>query len=155
MSRPSRAAFNAHPLVRRLSGEVIWLMLEEQGVPDAEIQAFMERWEKPMFTALHALDRLTAPGARGGIRILVPDAGAACARCAALDGLVVPAGHPSLAGLCPPFALDCPARAELLEPGHPDFARAMERALSPDDPGPASPHGDLLCGLGSGSDWPI
>jgi len=153
MSRPSRAAFNAHPLIRRLSGEVVWLLLEERGVPDAEIQAFMERWETPTFSSLRALERLLAPGAQGGLRILIRGAGntAACPRCAALDGLIVPAGHPSLVALCPPYAVNCPARAEFLEPGDP----TLERALAPHDPGPASPHGELLCPQPPpGVDWP-
>ncbi len=143
------ATLEAHPLLRRLSGQAIWLLLEERGVGEEAIGEFLDRWNARRAEALEALDRLLDPnGAAAGMRIVVPEG--ACPDCAPA-GLVVPAGHPFLAALCPPYALDCPARAEVLETGHPDLARA----LAPDDPGPASPHGHLLCPHApAGGDWP-
>lgn len=149
---PSPAALlEAHPTLRRLSGQVVWCLFEDAESPAAHAQAFLDRYEAvkaatlPLVAvALAAEARKPAPendtaDAAPWVRIRVDGPGPACAACMALDGRCLRLDGPGALAFLPPFALGCPARAERL-PGAPGPGAPLVDRAAP------SPHGRLVCG---------
>lgn len=146
MNATPAALLEAHPTLRRLSGQVVWCLFEDAETPAAHAQAFLDRYEATKAEALPLLAAaLAAPGAPGGedaapwVRIRVDGPGPACAACAALDGRCLRLDGPGALAFLPPFALGCPARAERL-PGAPGPGAPLVDRAAP------SPHGRLVCG---------
>lgn len=110
---PAAHLLDRHPVLRRLSGQVIWRLLEEEGLPETRIALALESFEAAK--AAH-LDLLR-----------LDPAGPACAACAALRHGLLPAGHPDLAQIIPPYGLGCGLAACL----------AAEADLAGLDPAPA------------------
>lgn len=107
---------DSHPLLARLTGQVVWNLAEEAGADEQECSAFMDHYAAWRERALAVLERLhEAPG--GGLRIVVPesDRNGACPECLALHGVVIPGTHPDLAAWLPPFSIGCHCRAEFVE----------------------------------------
>lgn len=110
-----------HPLYSRITGQVIWLLFEENDARPDDIDAFMDlflkRKQRDLETMQVLLDNpamylqvqlqdipcLQKTHATNLNKTLPPP----CLRCAALDGHVLPASHPDLISLMPPFALGC------------------------------------------------
>lgn len=146
MNATPAALLEAHPTLRRLSGQVVWCLFEDAETPAAHAQAFLDRYEATKAEALPLLAAaLAAPDTPGGkdaapwVRIRVDGPGPACAACAALDGRLLHLDGPGALAFLPPFALGCPARAERL-PGAPGPGAPLVDRAAP------SPHGRLLCG---------
>ncbi|NJB67641.1 hypothetical protein GGQ74_001281 [Desulfobaculum xiamenense] len=111
------AIIESHPLVRRLSGQIIWCMFEEYDAAPEDIQAFLDLYDAERARALSAVSRIVAPTAddnTGGIMIRLRDTGHVCPFCEALNGRFLPVGHPELLHFLPPFGLGCAAYAEVL-----------------------------------------
>jgi len=146
MSATPAALLEAHPTLRRLSGQVVWCLFEDAETPAAHAQAFLDRYEAAKAEALPLVAAaLAAPDAPGGegaapwVRIRVDGPGQPCAACAALDGQCLRLDGPGALAFLPPFALGCPARAERL-PGAPAPGAPLVDRAAP------SPHGKLACG---------
>lgn len=146
MSATPAALLEAHPTLRRLSGQVVWCMFEEADSPAAHAQAFLDRYEAvkagvlPLVAAaLEAGEPGRAEDAAPWVRLRVDGPGTPCAACAALDGRCLRLDGPGALAFLPPFALGCLARAERL-PGAPRPGEPLVDRASP------SPHGRLLCG---------
>ena len=110
---------NAHPLFSRLSGQVLWVLMEEHGVSEADIDAFMDhamQWRESHLTVMH--DLLEHPEQYMQITIDtvegLPQEQHACATCENLRGKVLPASHPDLIAMLPPYSLGCRARARMI-----------------------------------------
>ncbi|MEG6506986.1 hypothetical protein [Nitratidesulfovibrio sp. 1201_IL3209] len=107
---------DSHPLLARLTGQVVWNLAEEAGADDGECSLFMDHYVAWRGAALGVLERLRdAPG--GGLRLVVDDEdrAGACPECVALHGVVLPGTHPDLAAWLPPFSIGCHCRAEYVE----------------------------------------
>lgn len=144
MSAPA-ALLERHPLLRRLSGQAVWRLLEEGGAPEQRITAFLDRFEQAKAAVLDILRRAADPAeraARPWVLLRLAPGAAACDRCRNLHHVLAPATHPDLPRLLPPFGLGCGLRAGL--------AGAAELAAL--DPAPAplaeslAPEHALLCG---------
>lgn len=140
------ALVDCHPLLRRLSGQVIWCMFEEYEADPADIDAFLQWYEARRAEALSLIARVQDPVPSGDIaalRIDVQNTPNTCDFCAALSGKYIDASDPDLPNLMPPYGLGCAARAVAVTPE--DAA-----ALDPADriTGEITPPCNLLCG-----DW--
>lgn len=128
-----------HPLFRRLSGEIVWLMFEEHDADPGDIQAYMD--------GLHGLLGRTTELIEAALsgeplmaRIVAEGAAPRCAACAALVGRCIDLSRDDALSLLPPYALGCPLRAEIASSaGH-----CGADCIGPED----APHGELVCG-----DW--
>ena len=128
-----------HPLFRRLSGEIVWLMFEEHDADPDDIQAYMDDLHgllgrtKELIEAALSGEPLMA-------RIVAEGAAPRCAACAALVGRSIDLSRDDALKLLPPYALGCPLRAEIT----PAAGHAEVDCIGPGD----APHGELVCG-----DW--
>lgn len=107
---------DSHPLLARLTGQVVWNLAEEAGADDDECGLFMDHYAAWRGAALAVLERLRdAPG--GGLRLVMDDGdrAGACPECVALHGVVLAGTHPDLAAWLPPFSIGCHCRAEYVE----------------------------------------
>lgn len=139
---PQSALIEAHPTLRRLSGQVIWCMFEEADAALEDIQSFLDRYEaiKAHTTALvaKALDPAHAPL----VRLTVSGPGPSCASCQRLHGTVLRLDGPEAVRFLPPFALGCRIEAE-------SVAQQDEAALAHlprVDRQQSAPPCDLVCG---------
>jgi hypothetical protein len=125
-----------HPLYSRLTGQVIWLLFEENDARQEDIDAFMDlvlqRKERELDTMRALLENPAlylrvelqdVPCLSGNIQsrdelsgdMLPPGSPCgiqtalppACSCCAALHGHVLPASHPQLLRYMPPYGLGC------------------------------------------------
>lgn len=131
-----------HPLLRRLSGQIVWLMFEEHEAALDDIQAFLDGLQ-PVLRDAAELIAISLSGEQRYARIKVAGAKVPCARCAAMAEKVIALHREGAERLLPPYGLGCPLRAELIP-------SAQEPPGSDEllDPADGSPHGELLCG-----DW--
>jgi len=126
-----------HPVLRRLSGQVIFRMLEEEGLPEARIGAALDCFEAAKAAHLELLRRAADPAeraARPWVLLRLDPAGPAepaCAKCAALRHALIPADRPDLAELLPPYGLGCGLAATLASDA--DLA-GLDPAPAPLDP---------------------
>lgn len=131
---PAAHLLDRHPVLRRLSGQAIWRLLEEEGLPEARIALALESFEAAKAAHLDLLRRAADPAqraARPWVLLRLDPAGPACAACAALRHGLLPAGHPDLAALVPPYGLGCGLAASLA--GDADLA-GLDPAPAPLDP---------------------
>jgi hypothetical protein len=129
-----------HPLFRRLSGQVVWLLFEERGVPEAEIQAFSDLYEAEK---RRSLELLAAALDRGDYTHLLLEKARQeeiCRYCASAADSVIPLDDPELPSMFPPYGLGCAIRPRLLTLR--EFS-ALERPLPAPRTGPPD---KLLCG---------
>lgn len=104
-----------HPLFKRLSGQVIWALLEEAELDPDAIDAFMDRFEKLRAETLSLLDELDNEG--GALEIVARNATCpACESCASLVGRCIPGDVPAPYSLMPPYGLGCRLTARHLPP---------------------------------------
>ncbi len=105
-----------HPMFRRLSGQVIWGLLEENDATQEECGLFMDTFYERFQTMVGALAR-TASHPSGFIRITAGpahdalsahgDACQGCAGCETLAGTIYPASMPHLIAHLPPYSIGC------------------------------------------------
>ncbi|WP_461209165.1 hypothetical protein [Desulfocurvus sp. DL9XJH121] len=136
-----RRLLDLHPLFRRLSGEVIWLMFEEHDADPEAIQAFMDRLGGVLGRTTELIEAALS-GEDVYARVTVREGRTPCETCARLAGRIIPLGREGAESLLPPYALGCPLGAEIVAPGADTPPPGPE--LLPGD----APHGRLVCG-----DW--
>lgn len=135
-----------HPLIRRLSGQVIWCMFEEYEADPDDIQTFLDTYEETKAHTLALIARIQDPvpdSDLAAIRIDVEDTGSTCEFCKSLHGKYFRTTHANAASLVPPFGLGCAAKATPISPEE-LAALAPEDELSED----IAPPCNLICG-----DW--
>ncbi|SIN69723.1 hypothetical protein [Halodesulfovibrio marinisediminis] len=137
---------NLHPLFTRLSGQVIWLLMEENEASPEDLNAFMDNvmaWRSNHLQTMRNLiedkklymqitvDRIED----------IPEDQEACTTCESLCGKIIPASHPDLIAMLPPYSLGCRCRGEIITeselPESPDF-------LTPED----CPKHSFMCSSG-------
>lgn len=128
-----------HPLFRRLSGEIVWLMFEEHDADPDDIQAFMDNLHSLLGRTTELIETVLA-GEQLQARIVSEGAEPRCEACARLMGRAIDLDREDALTLLPPYGLGCPLRAEVIPPGAPAATDIVQ-------PGEA-PHGELVCG-----DW--
>lgn len=122
-----------HPMFRRLSGQVIWALLEENDATQDECGLFMDSFYERFQNMVRVLAR-TQSHPNGFIRItagqahekLMRDAKqgcASCTACASLAGTIYPASMPQLIEHLPPYSLGCSLGIE--------FLKALPEVLEP------------------------
>ncbi len=136
---PPARLVEAHPTLRRLTGQVVWCLLEESEAAPEDQRAFMDRYEAARAEALPLVAAALDPQRAPWVRIVADGPGPGCERCGALDGLVLRLDGPQALAWLPPWGLGCRARALPLdgEPGPDD--RPVDRDQDP-------PRSRLLCG---------
>lgn len=143
---------NLHPLFTRLSGQVVWLLMEEHEASDEDLNAFMDsvmEWRTEHLKTMRALieDRsLYLEITIDHIEHLA-DKQQACATCQKLRGKIIAASHPDFIRMLPPYSLGCRCRGKILTatelPENPEF-------LSPED----CPKHSFMCPTGWFLDYP-
>ena len=134
-----KALRNLHPLYKRLSGESVWVFLEELGLDEAQCERFMDAFFRQMDHILSSMQVLEEQP-QLSVRIM-GTAEACCAHCAACTGrLLRAAGDPSCIALLPPYGIGCPLGLELV-----DGSDAPEMAAPA--PQPVEDHSVLCAGL--------
>lgn len=137
---------NLHPLFTRLSGQVIWLLMEEHDASSEDLNAFMDNvmaWRASHLQTMRSLledkklymqitvDRIGD----------IPKDQEACKTCEKLSGKIVSASHPDLIAMLPPYSLGCRCRGKVITeeelPDSPDF-------LMPED----CPRHSFMCPTG-------
>jgi hypothetical protein len=132
-----------HPLYRRLSGQVIWLMFEEHEAPEKHIGAFLERYERLKRENLELLAlALETPSEFTHLLLEPARTGHICSKCAAVSGAAVELNRIDPARRFPPFGLGCALRPKLLTMD--EFERMDLAATNPAETD--FPEHKLLCG---------
>lgn len=119
MSSDYKQLADAHPLFTRLSGQVIWLLMEENDADEADINAYMDNVMQWRESHLDTMRELLDNSEKYMTIIIDPIDGLtedqhACATCEKLKGKIVPASHPDLIKMLPPYSLGCRARAKVI-----------------------------------------
>lgn len=126
---------NRHPLYKRLSGESVWVFLEELGLDEAQCELFMDAFFRQMDHILACMDALESDPHRA-MRI-TGNAEACCTACAACAGRrLLPDSDPGYGDLLPPFGIGCPL---LLQPEDEGTA-PLQQGEVPALPRAHSPH---------------
>jgi hypothetical protein len=108
-----------HPVLRRLSGQIIWNLFEEYEVAPEAIDAFLRLYEE---TRRHVADTLRMADAKKApnscVIVQLSRRHNLCPACTAMEGIHIPLEHPHLAELLPPYGLGCAAfiRPEVVPP---------------------------------------
>jgi hypothetical protein len=138
-----KTVLEMHPLYRRLSGQVIWLLFEEREAPEARINAFLERYEAQKRRNLELMAQAMSGGGGSGpshLLFCLDREHDVCGPCRALAGKAMPLGSPDMARWFPPFGLGCAISPGLLSlADHEDLNPAPVDAAVPPEPG-------LVCG---------
>lgn len=103
-----------HPLFNRLSGQVIWTLLEDNDATPEEADLFMTRYFAWRDAVLDTMQRMYA-NPRGFVVLRTQDCGRACPKCARLDGHYFSAAMPDLADHLPPFSIGCRCLPEYVD----------------------------------------
>ena len=103
-SGKSKELRNKHALYKRMSGEVVWLLLEENGYDADFCDTFMNQVFADMHHTLNVMNELEDNPAK---YLAFEVAEKACKKCACLAGKVVPATDPLWVSCLPPFGVGC------------------------------------------------
>jgi len=120
---------DTHPLFNRLTGQVVWMLFEEHGVPLEDIEGFMLRFAEMKAQTASLLRSLRA-GPQLWMQLFVPQdiqGVELCEDCLALAGKAIHASHPALIDFVPPFSLGCRLQTRLLDSS--DFQRLNSPVL--------------------------
>jgi len=128
-----------HPLLRRLSGQIIWLMFEEHDIDPDVIQAFLDSMQPVLHGSAEIIEAAMS-GEELYARIVTQGERIPCEACSRMVGKAIALGNQGAEALLPPYGLGCPLRAEIIPPGQEPAAGEI---LAPDA---ATPHGHLICG---------
>ena len=109
-----KALRNQHPLYKRLSGESVWVFLEELGLDEAQCELFMDAFFRQMDHILYCMNALEGhPHLTGRI---VSKATTCCPACAASTGLLLhPENDAAYVDRLPPFGIGCPLLLQIGE----------------------------------------
>lgn len=136
----AKELMSRHPLFKRLTGQVVWTLLEEAGLDPDAIDAFMSRFEKLRAETLDLLDELDNEG--GALEITEHSTiCASCESCAGLVGHCIPGDVPDPIRLMPPYGLGCRLTARHLQPATLLANTEARLLIDPDD----LPGGGPLC----------
>lgn len=121
---------NLHPLFTRLSGQVIWLLMEEHDASSEDVDAFMDNvmaWKSAHLQTMRRLledKKLYLQIAVDRIDDIPADQ-EACIKCESLSNKIIPASHPDLISMLPPYSLGCRCRGKIITeaelPESPDY----------------------------------
>lgn len=125
---------NRHPLYKRLSGESVWVFLEELGLDETQCELFMDAFFRQMDHILACMDALESEPHQAAR--ITGSAEACCTACAACtERRLLPDSDPAYGDLLPPFGIGCPLLLQLEDAGttpHQDDAPpALPHAHSP------------------------
>lgn len=104
------ALLDLHPVLRKLSGQIIWHMFEEYDADPADIDAFLLLYEearRQYVATLRAATTKTA--AEMCVAVTLNRQHNICSHCSEINGIYIPLDHPSLASILPPYGLGCAA----------------------------------------------
>ena len=137
---------NLHPLFTRLSGQVIWLLMEEHDASSEDVNAYMDNVMAWKTAHLQTMRRVLEDN-NLYVQITVDHIGdiptdqEACKTCESLSDKIIPASHPDLISMLPPYSLGCRCRGKIITeaelPKKPDF-------LTPED----CPKHSFMCETG-------
>lgn len=134
------ALIEAHPVLRRLTGQVIWVMFEEAEATPEAIQAFLDRYEQVKAETLPLVEAALDPGAAPLVRIETDGPGRRwCEHCARMHDKLLRLDGPQALAFLPPYSMGCRARAVAADDAAPDTQETVDRAAD-------APPGKLLCG---------
>lgn len=139
MSMSQAQLLDRHPLLRRLSGQIIWLMFEEHDIDPDVIQAFLDSMQPVLHDSAEIIEAAMS-GEELYARITTTHDRIPCEGCAKMVGRAIALSRDGAETLLP-YGLGCPLRAEIIPPTQ--DAPAEKDLL---DPAEGSPHGHLLCG---------
>ncbi len=122
-----KALRDQHPLYRRLSGEGVWVFLEELGLDEGQCERFMDAFFRQMDHILSCMAALNASSRLQGQIIGRPED--CCPACATSIGRYMSSGGGGAWDLLPPFGIGCPLSLRL---GHPEEPPAAGSTLLPD-----------------------
>lgn len=110
---------NLHPLFTRLSGQVVWLLMEEHDASSEDINAFMDNvmaWRSAHLQNMRELLEDNSLYMQITIDRIgdIPVDQEACKTCEALNGKIIPASHPDFISMLPPYSLGCRCRGKIL-----------------------------------------
>lgn len=133
-----------HPLFRRLSGQIVWLLLEEQELSEAAIGAFLDRIEELRQATIQLMVDVAAGHGPAYLELVRGDGGnplaaapeyargETCADCARIAGRVIDTSAPDWQTLLPPYGLGCRLCARpWTRPEAPDTALLLSPAELP------------------------
>lgn len=106
----SKELRNRHPLYRRLSGESVWLFLEELGLDETQCEAFMDAFFRQMEAVLLDMDKLERQPDLVGTVSGLPLPGCTCGGRHGCR-LAWPTSGPGVP--LPPYAVGCPLRVRV------------------------------------------
>lgn len=110
---------NLHPLFTRLSGQVVWLLMEEHDASSEDVNAFMDNVMAWRSAHLQNMRELLEDNSLY-MQITVDHIGdipvdqEACKTCEALNGKIIPASHPEIISMLPPYSLGCRCRGKII-----------------------------------------
>lgn len=109
-----KALRNQHPLYERLSGESVWVFLEELGLTEGQCEQFMEAFFRQMDHILACMAALkNQPRLQGQI---VGRSGECCSPCTARIGKLVRLDETAdTVPQFPPFGIGCPLSLRLVD----------------------------------------
>jgi len=130
-----------HPLFKKLSGQIVWYMFEERGTPQDQIDAFFTHLEACRVETLEAMRRLLRHEDDEEPRWMLvevrqgAESAPPCARCRAMDGILIRADDPRLLEYLPPYSVGCRARALVVTAEHARERLARNPRSLPSPPG--------------------
>lgn len=114
-SAESKQLLAEHPLFKRLTGQVVWTLLEEAGLDPDAIDAFMDRYERLKAETIALIKELDEEG--GALQIIRDGSErSACDSCNLLVGHCIPGDVIHPIRLMPPYGLGCRLRVRHLPP---------------------------------------
>ncbi len=136
-----KALRNRHPLYGRLSGEAVWVLLQECGLDEMGIDRFMDGLFVEMRTTIVLMDALERGAAKGFCYEAVWPL---CPACASLAGRIVFAAKTDWLRLLPPFAVGCGLRCRLVREEDASALLKKEKVYTVPDEMPSC---SLICDL--------
>lgn len=103
-SRRKQSLRGSHPLYRRLSGDVIWALYEEQGFTQEECGIAMDAFIAQMHNVLAVMARIEEDK---NLFLGFEYRQRGCEQCAGLAGKAVPGSDPEWRRCLPPYAVGC------------------------------------------------
>ncbi len=127
---------NIHPLYKRLSGDVVWALLQENGFDDNVAGKLMDAVLDEMHGVVAAM---SAVERNPQMSLTLKAKGPVCERCAVFHGTVLSSVNPQWIDFLPPFAVGCQMTCEVTSPHAKDESGCIDAAQL------LAPEYSLLC----------